>query len=361
MADNAPITPGSGLNVTTDEVSDGSHAQVMKLAISTDGSRVLVPADTSGLQVQGAAAADAAVAGNPVLGGGKASAAAPSDVSADGDAVPDWNLRNGAKAVAITAAGALIPGDASNGLDVDLTRASFEMVDNAGFTDGTSKVVPSGYILDETVGTSLTENDVAAARIDAKRAQVFSIEDKTTRGQRATVTANSSLQVDPQGNVAHDASDSGNPVKVGYKAKSSLAGITAVGADDRTDAYADIDGVQLVRGMCPLGDVLSERVSNTDGNSTACAGAFAAPGAGIRLYVTTIIVHNAHASTNGYVDIRDGSAGSVLATIPLPANGGAVVPLPVPLRLSANTALAYDVSAAISTVYLTFIGFKSKA
>jgi hypothetical protein len=70
----------------------------------------------------GGAAHDAAVSGNPVLNAGFASAAAPGNVSADGDAVRLWALRNGALAVNVTAAGALIGGDAANGLDVDVTR-----------------------------------------------------------------------------------------------------------------------------------------------------------------------------------------------------------------------------------------------
>ena len=57
-----------------------------------------------------------------MLQGGRASAAAPTDVSADGDAVNAWCLRNGARAVVLTAAGALVGGDAANGVDVDVTR-----------------------------------------------------------------------------------------------------------------------------------------------------------------------------------------------------------------------------------------------
>lgn len=63
------------------------------------------------------------------------------------------------------------------------------LVDNAGFTDGTSSVSTSGYIFDEVAGIALTENDVAAARIDSKRSQVLVLEDATTRGQRQAVTA----------------------------------------------------------------------------------------------------------------------------------------------------------------------------
>ena len=63
------------------------------------------------------------------------------------------------------------------------------LVDNAGFTDGTTPVGMAGYIFDESAGTALTENDAAAARVDSKRAQIGVIEDATTRGQRAAVSS----------------------------------------------------------------------------------------------------------------------------------------------------------------------------
>lgn len=71
-------------------------------------------------------------------------------------------------------------------LTVDESQVS---TDNGGFTDGTTKVWPAGFIFDEVAGTALTENDVAAARIDSKRATIIAIEDATTRGQRLAVSA----------------------------------------------------------------------------------------------------------------------------------------------------------------------------
>jgi len=70
----------------------------------------------------GLTAHDAALSDNPITIGGYASSAAPSDVSANGDAVRAWFLRNGAQVINLAAAGVLIPGDAGNGLDVDVTR-----------------------------------------------------------------------------------------------------------------------------------------------------------------------------------------------------------------------------------------------
>lgn len=59
MADNVAITAGSGTNIATDEVTGtGEHVQVVKLAISTDGSRTAIPADgTNGLKVEPSGAA----------------------------------------------------------------------------------------------------------------------------------------------------------------------------------------------------------------------------------------------------------------------------------------------------------------
>ncbi len=51
---------------------------------------------TNGVQVQGAAAHASPVLGNPVLAAGRASAAIPTDVGADGDAASLWTNRNGA-------------------------------------------------------------------------------------------------------------------------------------------------------------------------------------------------------------------------------------------------------------------------
>jgi hypothetical protein len=68
-------------------------------------------------------------------------------------------------------------------------------VDNAAFADGTDSVEPVGFLFDEVAGTALTENDVAAARIDSKRSQINTIEDATTRGQRLAVTAQGEAKV----------------------------------------------------------------------------------------------------------------------------------------------------------------------
>jgi hypothetical protein len=77
-----------------------------------------------------------------------------------------------------------------------------QIVDNAVFTDGTTRINMSGHIFDEVAGTALTENDGAASRIDSKRAQVFTLEDATTRGRRAVISATGALSVAPGSGTA---------------------------------------------------------------------------------------------------------------------------------------------------------------
>ena len=95
-------------------------------------------------EVQGDVAHDAVGTGvNPLLVGGYASAAAPTNVSLDGDAVRTWHLLNGAQATVVTAAGALIGGDAANGLDVDVTRLPALVAGTANIGDVDVLTVPA--------------------------------------------------------------------------------------------------------------------------------------------------------------------------------------------------------------------------
>lgn len=157
--------------------------------------------------------------------------------------------------------------------------------------------------------------------------------------------------------VAHDGADSGNPHKIGMKATTSLSGLTLVANADRTDLFAGVDGVQITRPHCNLEDIVTATpVAITDGSSTSV---ISAQGSGIKVYIVEVIIANS-SSSNVTVDLRDGTAGAVKATFPVPANGGVVKTLATPLPFSANTAVAADPSAAASTVTVTLIGFKSK-
>lgn len=154
MADNVEVKAAATLPVAARSVTYSGDAAQLAQAVglvgfsgSDDAKTVTdIPGDASGLYHQGAVAHDAPAAGNPVLLGAYAKAAAPSDVSTDADAVRLWALKNGCLVINLAAAGALIPGDVTNGLDVDVTRTGEGIADDAGFTVATSRVIPAGLL-----------------------------------------------------------------------------------------------------------------------------------------------------------------------------------------------------------------------
>lgn len=72
--------------------------------------------------------------------------------------------------------------DGGNAITVDgaVTAVGSFTDGGTGFTQESSLVLaPSGFIIDETIGTALAENDIAAARMTSARAQVMRIEGTT--------------------------------------------------------------------------------------------------------------------------------------------------------------------------------------
>jgi len=137
----------------------GRASSAVPTAMAADGRAVYNWLDRAGAQVvNGRDAHDAALDSNsnPVMVGGRASAAAPSDVSGDGDAVRAWRLRNGAEAVVVTAAGALVGGDATNGLDVDVTRLPALVAGSANIGDVDVLTLPASSTMNATSGDGTT-------------------------------------------------------------------------------------------------------------------------------------------------------------------------------------------------------------
>lgn len=95
LIDNA--VSGAGYNITQ---LGGVNVAMGNGNDSTGTLRVTVAADSTGQIIsRGPAAQDAAISGNPLANGGRASAAAPTDMSADGDVVYLWLTRKGATIV----------------------------------------------------------------------------------------------------------------------------------------------------------------------------------------------------------------------------------------------------------------------
>lgn len=168
---------------------------------------------------QGTGAHNTPASSNPVAIGGTAYSGIPSIAVDDQDNVRTWHRTRGQMVVNL----------------VLEDGTEFGLKDNAAFTDGTSPVIPVGFVFDETAGTALTENDVAAGRINLNRAIVGVIEDGATRGRYAVVVSGGDLCTQAQGDVAHDSADAGRPVKVGGRAQATAP--TDVADGDRVNAW----------------------------------------------------------------------------------------------------------------------------
>jgi len=170
----------------------------------------------------------------------------------------------------------------------------------------------------------------------------------------ATIGSLSTVTTLTNGGVAHDTADSGNPHKIGTKSVATLSTQTLVAANDRSNAFSDLDGAVLTRADAPLGDVVSGTASNTDGTSTQV---LAAGASGIKHYITDVAIGNSSASAV-LVELKDGSTTKWQAVIP--AGGSVTESFRTPIAGTAATAWNFDPGAATTTVYCTVSGFKSK-
>lgn len=303
----------SGSKIVTDDCGAAGHAQGVKLCYDADGVATFVTADANGLEVQ--------------LG-----TAIPAGTNAIGKLAANSGVDIGD--VDVTS---VVPGT---------TATALGKAEDAAHSSGDTGVMALAVRHDTLAALAGTDLDYTPLQVDSSGALY------------------ATLSTAPQvvGLKAHDAADdeaTNFPLKLGAKATTSLVGLTAVATADMTDVFAGADGVLITRPHCNLEDSISGVLANTDGASTVFTGLFAAT-ASQRIYITGATVANSHASTFCTVDIRDGAAGSVLYTVPAPASGGGTFTFSPPLRLTANTAAAMDVSAAVSTVTLSLTGFKSK-
>lgn len=248
MADNVAITAGSGTSIATDDAGAGGHVQLVKLAISTDGSATPIPAE------------------------------------------------------------------ATNGLDVDVTRLP-------ALVAGTANI-----------------GDVDVASIAAGDNNIGNVDVVTMPGLVGT--------------VADDATTPGAPVMIGGKAvETDGTDPTSVSAED------DVAILRTDRNRRLLTNIVHPnlwRASVDYASAQTNASIKTAPGANLCLYITDVIISNG--ATAGNITLLDGSGGTVLLEIYPPINGGATHSFLTPLRLTANTALCIT-STTVTTHSVNVTGY----
>lgn len=275
---------GTAGNASTDVISVQGIASMT--ALKVDGSAVTQPVSASSLPLPTGAAT---AAKQPSLGvAGTASAdvisvqgiASMTALKTDGSAVTQpvsgtvaVSTVDGTVAVSGTVTANAGTNLNTSALVLDATVAAQSLVDNAGFTDGTTRVLPSGFIYDEVAGTALTENDVAAARIDSKRAVVFTMEDATTRSQRAAVSAAGAVKVDGSA-VTQPVSNASLPLPAGAStsAKQPVLGVAGTASTD----VLSVQGIASMTALKVDGSAVTQPISGTVTTSSPATGTIGA-------------------------------------------------------------------------------------
>ena len=336
MADNVTVTDGAyTADVLTDDCTTG-HAQIVKLAISTDGSATLIPANgTDGILVNLGANNDVTVTGT---------------VTAAQATAANLNMTEASAAATKTAVEVMDDWDESDRAKVNLIVGQAGIAGGTGVDGATVPRVTLATNVALPAGTNAIGKLAANSGVDIGDVDVTSVAGNVTVVQGTA----SSLNAQVVGAVAHDGNTASSPVTIGARAESALSGITKVADADVTNLYAGVDGVLIVRPDTNLEDIVTGTASNTDGASTQVIAASGS--ASIKVYLRSVQLYNASTS-NIYVEMKDGTTAK--AVIGLPALAPVHVRFDPPIAGTANTAWNFDPSAAATTVYCSAQGFKS--
>lgn len=221
------------------------------------------------------------------------------------------------------------------------------------FPLSSSKLVdPNGVALpkaeDAVAGSGDFGNFVLAVRKDVPTALA------DTDGDYAAFQIDALGRLRVCGQIAHDSPVSGNPFKIGGRARNTE--LAAVASDDTVDAVYDLYGKQIF-----LQDSIPEKW--TDGLTAAITGTsdtavIAAPGASLYLNLRWLLVTNSHATVGTVVEWKSNTTirGRGYAA---PAGGGFAVVFKTPLRLAVNVAFNVANVTTGSNTYASAGGFIS--
>lgn len=358
MADNILVSPGTGATIAADDIGGVLHQRV-KLSQGADGVGVDVSSaaplqvtlantgtNATAVKVDGSAVTQpvsgtVAISGTPTVSGTVAVSTINSVAPAFGTGV------RGATVQRVT-----IATDDS----VPVTGTFYQATQPVSIA--TAPVLVAGSAVIGKVGIDQTTPGTTN-KVDIGTNGTVAVSGTVTVGSHAVTNAGTfAVQAASAGDVANDGVDSGNPIKVGGVA--TVTEQTAISASgDRVNASFTSTGKQIVAPFSTPEYFVSGAIT-TAMTATTSTSLVAAPGSGLRNYITTIIVSNAHATVGTDVIIQDGSGGTTLLTIPAAAvYGGAVINLPIPLRQpTTNTAIyCANVTTGASTK-VSAVGYK---
>lgn len=380
MADNVAITAGSGVSIASDDIG-GVQYQRVKIAQGADGVGVDV-SSAAPLQVSlantGANATPIVVdlgANNDVTVTGTVTANLAAGTNNIGDvdvlslpAIPagtnnigdvDVLTINGvAPAFGSGVRGAtvqrvtiatddVVPASQSGTWNIGTVTTVSTLSNTTQLTPGTA-ATNLGKSRDSAVGATDTGVAILGVRRDTPTAETPAAGDYIV----PQYSANGEAWVRTAGELADDAAFTVGTTRVqpvGYLADSTST--DSVDEGDIGAARMTLDRKQIMQPYADPVSIVSGAIT-TAMTGTTSTSLVAAPGAGLRNYLTTIIVSNAHGTVGTDVIIQDGSGGTTLMTIPAAAvYGGAVITLPTPLRqpTTATAIFCANVTTGAST------------
>jgi len=400
MADNLTLNSGTGgATLSTDEVTRATvtqHVQYVKLMNGTDGAIDVIPGDaTNGLTVNLGTNNDVTVTGTVTVDGSGVTqpvSAASLPLPSGASTAANQSTANTALAAIQTAVETIDNPVATIGTtplqrvaifdaadtqittfgggtqytegdtDATITGTAVMFESNTG-TNALSAVSNSNPLPIADAGGSLTVDNAAlsvtggGAEATALRVTlandstgVLSVDDNgstisiddgagsiTVDGTVAVSSLPASTNtLEVVGDAAHDAAVAGNPVRIAGRAVS--ADYTSVATGDTADLITTLGGKLVTHPYAIPENYVSGATS--DMTATTATSVIAAAGAGLRNYITHILVQCSHATVGTWVNITDGSGGSTLYTVyAAAAGGGASITLPCPIKTTANTAL----------------------
>ena len=275
--------------IATDDAGASGHVQIIKLALSADGSASLIAATTDGLLVQPTtstvAGSTSLPAGTNNIGdvdvlsvvpgtSGPALGKAEDSTHASGDVgVMMLGVRSDTPAALAGADGDYAPFELDSAGRVHVMPSTDTVAGSTSLPAGTNNI---GDIDVLTVPT-----DPFGANADAA-SSTGSISAKLRFIAATGIPVTGTVTVQAAGDVAHDAADSGNPLKIGARAATFGVNPTAVATSDRTDLLATRQGMLFVIGGHPFTRTLeyATTAASTD------AAVITAASTGVRIVVT---------------------------------------------------------------------------
>lgn len=154
------------------------------------------------------------------------------------------------------------------------------------------------------------------------------------------------------GNVAHDSAVSGNPVSVASRALNALP--TNVASGDVSYFNVDLAGRTVTQPLSPRELVVKQAATLSNTTETTIVTAAASTYHDLAFLMITNT-----SSSAVRVDIREDTGASVLFSVGIAANGGAVIPFPTPIPQTAtNDNWTAQLSSAVTDVRILALAVK---